>query len=137
LKTDTTDVTYSVQKGRRFALTLAGAFAVLGGIAYLRHREVTSTVFGALAAMFVVAGVIFPGRLEPVERAWMGLAHAMSRVTTPIFMSIVYFVVLTPIGLIRRLGGNPLVHKPDDGSYWVKREQPDRDAARRRMERQF
>jgi hypothetical protein len=128
---------YTTARGRRFALTLGTAFAVLGLIAYVRHRHATSIVFGVMAAMFLVAAVIFPGRLEPVERAWMGLAHAMSRITTPIFMSIVYFVVLTPIGLIRRLAGNPLVHKPVAGSYWVERKPLDRDAGRRRMERQF
>jgi drug/metabolite transporter superfamily protein YnfA len=137
LKTDTSKAQYSAAKGRRFALTLAAAFAVLGTIAYLRHRHATSVVFAALAGVFLAAAIIIPSRLEPVERAWMGLAHAMSRITTPIFMSIVYFVVLTPIGLIRRLAGNPLVHKPVAGSYWVERQQSDRVAARRRMERQF
>ena len=40
----------------------------------------------------------------------MGLAHAISKVTTPIFMGVVYFVVITPIGFIRRraFGSNPL-----------------------------
>lgn len=128
---------YDAAKGRRFALTLAAAFAVLGVIAYVRHRHMTSTVFAALSAIFLAAAIAVPTRLGPVERAWMGLAHAMSKVTTPIFMSIVYFVVLTPIGLIRRLAGNPLVHKPLDGSYWAVRKQGDRAAARRRMERQF
>jgi hypothetical protein len=137
LKTGKTDAAYTAQEGRRFALTLAAAFAVFGAIAYVRHRSTTSVVFASLAAVFLAAAIIFPARLEPVERAWMGVAHAMSRVTTPIFMSIVYFVVLTPIGLIRRLGGNPLAHKPVGGSYWVQRQQPDRVAARRRMERQF
>ncbi|MEO8194714.1 MAG: hypothetical protein ABI681_12760, partial [Gemmatimonadales bacterium] len=63
---------------------------------------------------------------------------ALSRVTTPIFMSIVYFVVLTPIGLLRRsFGSNPLVHDAVGGSYWKPRAKIDPDAARRRMERQF
>jgi hypothetical protein len=39
----------------------------------------------------------------------MGFAQALSRVTTPIFMGIVYFLVITPIAAIRRaVGGNPL-----------------------------
>jgi hypothetical protein len=137
MKTGVGKEEYTAAKGRRFALTLAIAFAVLGGIAYLRHRHATSVAFAALAAMFLLAAMAFPGKLEPVERAWMGLAHAMSRVTTPIFMSIVYFVVLTPIGLIRRLAGNPLVHKPVEDSYWVARQPTDKAASRRRMERQF
>jgi hypothetical protein len=137
MNTGKTEDVYTAAKGRRFALTLAIAFAVLGTIAYLRHRHATSIVFWTASGIFLLAAIALPAQLQPVERAWMGLAHAMSRITTPIFMSIVYFVVLTPIGLIRRLAGNPLVHKPIDGTYWVTRQPLDRAAARRRMERQF
>jgi hypothetical protein len=49
----------------------------------------------------------------------MGLAHVISKVTTPIFMGIVYFVVITPMGLIRRLTGNsPITQKERSASRW-------------------
>ena len=131
-------VPYSSATGRRFALTLAGAFAVLGLIAYLRHRGVTFRVLEALAATFALGALVIPSKLEPVERGWMALAHALSKVTTPIFMGIVYFVVLTPMAVIRRMaGGNPIVHKAESDGYWVTRTKSDPEAARRRMERQF
>ena len=129
---------YSAATGRRFAFTLAIAFAVFGAIAFLRHRSLTWNVLGGLAAIMAIAGLTVPSRLEPVEKAWMGLAHILSKVTTPIFMGIVYFVVLTPIAFMRRVaGGNPMTHKLESDSYWVKREPMDAEAARRRMERQF
>ena len=60
--------------------------------------------------------------LGPVERAWMKLAHLISKVTTPIVMGVMYLLVLTPVGLLRRsLGGNPMVHDPQSGSYWKSR----------------
>lgn len=128
---------YSSAKGRRFALTLAGAFAVLSIIAYLRHRALTFDVLATLAVVMGLAALVIPSRLEPVERGWMALAHALSKVTTPIFMGIVYFVVLTPIAFLRRMGGNPLVHKIEADTFWVTRTKTDAEAARRRMERQF
>ena len=129
---------YTAANGRRFALTLAGAFAVLSVVAYLRHRGVTFDVLMTLAITMAAAGLVVPSRLEPVERGWMGLAHGLSRVTTPIFLGIVYFVVLTPIAIVRRLaGGNSMVHKIEADSYWVTRTKSDPEAARRRMERQF
>jgi 6,7-dimethyl-8-ribityllumazine synthase len=94
--------------------------------------------FAALAAVLVSAGIVIPGKLEQVERVWMSLAHAISRVTTPIFMAIVYFVVLTPVGLVRRLAGrNALVHHPRNGSYWIRRPVKEMEKTRRQMERQF
>jgi hypothetical protein len=66
----------------------------------------------------------------------MGLAHAISKVTTPIVMGIMYLLVLTPIGLIRRnLGGNPLAHGLEHGGYWKSRPAGKRQSAS--LERQF
>lgn len=111
---------------------------MLALIAFLRHRRVTLEVLAALAMVMGFAALAIPSRLEPVERGWMALAHALSKVTTPIFMGIVYFVVLTPIAFIRRLaGGNPMAHKIVGDSYWVARTRSEPEAARKRMERQF
>jgi hypothetical protein len=129
---------YTSSKGRRFAVTLAAAFAALAIVAFLRHRRVTFDVLGALAVLMGLAGIVIPSRLEPVERGWMATAHVLSKVTTPIFMGIVYFVVLTPIAFIRRLaGGNPMTHKIESDSYWVARIKSEPEASRKRMERQF
>ena len=65
---------------------------------------------------------MIPGELGPVNRAWMGLAELISKVTTPIFMGVVYFVVLMPVGLLMRLfGRNPIKHTAVSGSYWASR----------------
>jgi hypothetical protein len=121
-------------EGRKFAFTVGAAFFVLAALTWWRDRELPMLVFGSLAAVLLVAGALIPGRLGPVYRAWMGLAHAISKVTTPIFMGIVYFVVLTPIGLAMRLvGRRPMVHKEHDGGFW--RAAP--SGGRADLERQF
>jgi hypothetical protein len=135
-KTDSTGLTAA--EGRRFAFTMAAAFAVLGGIAQWRGRERVALVFAVLAGLFLIAGLVVPSRLGPVERAWMGLARAISRVTTPIFMGIVYFVVLTPTGLLRRaLTRHTLSPARSAKTFWVDRKPMEPEVARRRMERQF
>jgi len=109
-------------EGRRFGLTVGGAFLLLAAVARWRGREVPEYAFGSLAALLIAAGVLLPARLGPVNRAWMGLAHAISKVTTPLFMSIVYFVILMPVGLLMRaMGRNPVRHRPVNQSYWMKR----------------
>jgi saxitoxin biosynthesis operon SxtJ-like protein len=135
-KADSTRLTAA--EGRRFAWTLAGAFAVLGGIAWWRGREGAAFIFAGLAGIFFLAGLVAPTRLGPVERVWMAVAHAISRVTTPLFMGIVYFVVLTPIGLFRRaVTKHTLSPSRSAKTFWVDRKKTEPEAARRRMERQF
>ena len=112
----------SPAEGRRFAFTLAAAFGVFTALLWWRGRETPAAVTATASVAFALAGLLVPGRLGPVQRAWMGLAHAISRVTTPIFMGVVYFLVITPVGIIRRaVGGNPLrAHRGRSG--WVDRQ---------------
>jgi len=114
------------REGRKFALTLAVAFGVLALIAWWRGSPRALLVFGVIAAAFVLGGLLVPGKLGPVYRLWMGFAHALSRITTPVFMAVVYFLVITPIAVIRRaVGGNPLrTHGGATG--WVDRQQDPR-----------
>jgi hypothetical protein len=121
------------REGRKFAFTLAAAFGVLAGVSWWRESPRALLVFGAIAGAFALGGLVAPGNLGPVHRAWMGFAHALSRITTPIFMGIVYFLIITPIAVIRRVvGGNPLrAHSGATG--WVDRQ----DAPRGDLTRQF
>src|SRR5688500_7371983 len=129
---------YTADRGRRFAFTVAAAFAVIALITWWRDRETIAAVAGGVAVLLLGGGLIAPSRLAPVEQGWMKFAYALSRITTPVFMGIVYFVVLTPAGLIRRtFGRNPLVHPARGGSYWEARPKREREEQRRRMERQF
>ena len=122
----------SPKEGRKFGLTVGGAFAVLALLLWWRGRA-AAPVLGAVAGLLVVAALAIPTSLGPVQRAWMGLAHAISKVTTPIFMGVVYFGVLTPISmLMRAFGKNPLTVRPQAGGFWVPR-----PGARSSMERQF
>lgn len=133
-----TSNSYSAARGRRFALTLFIAFAVLAWFAAWRERETALLVFGSLAGALAIAGLVAPASLRPIESAWMSFAHALSRITTPIFMGIVYFVLLTPVGLIRRAAGNnALVRAAKDDSFWIRRAPSERGKLRSRMERQF
>ena len=123
-------------EGRKFGSTVGAAFLGLSGLLWWRGRHSAALVFLALGAALISAGILAPTRLGPVHRAWMGLAHLLSRVTTPIFMGVVYFLVLTPTGGILRLfGRNPLRHPLSGTGFWVRK--PGGEERRGRMEHQF
>jgi hypothetical protein len=83
-----------------------------------------------------MAGLIIPTSLGPVERAWMALAHAISKLTTPIVMGVMYLLVITPVGALRRsFGGNPLVHSSTAGTFWQPR--PEGKRRSNSLSRQF
>ena len=111
------------REGRKFGLTVGAAFGVLAVIGFWRGHLIVPGALATLGALLALAGAAIPGRLGPVHHAWMRGAHAISKVTTPLFLSIVYLVVLTPSGLVMRaLGRQPLRHAESKGGYWIERE---------------
>lgn len=121
-------------EGRRFGLTVGGAFLVLAGLAWWRGNVPVASGLGALGGVLALAGLAIPTRLGPVERGWMALAHAISKVTTPIVMGAMYLLVLAPIGALRRtFGGNPMVHQPGPRGYWHERSGAKRPDGMRRQ----
>lgn len=138
LNTPAAGARLTAAEGRRFALTLAGGFAALAALAAWRGRQWTATVLAGLAVLAVLAALAAPTRLGGVQRGWTALGLALSRVTTPVFYTVLYLVVLTPTGLLRRtMGRSPLARDPAAASYWVPREPVAPDEQRQAMKRQF
>ena len=121
-------------EGRKFALTLAGAFLALAGLLWWRDRHTVAVVFASISALLLLAALLFPGQLGPFYRLWMGFAAVLSRITSPIFLAIVYFGVIAPIGWIMRLFGKNALKAPTGSTVWVTR---DVSARRSALERQF
>jgi hypothetical protein len=122
-------------EGRRFGLLVGAAFMLLAAVAFWRGRALSAQVFAGLGVALVFLGAVLPVALIPVHRLWMGLALAISKVTTPIFLGAVYFGVIAPIGLVRRLGAENLARRSrSKPSFWVSRGS---GKMRNDMERQF
>ena len=124
--------------GRKFGLTLAAGFAVVGALLAWRGHSLAARICWAIAAASAASGLLFPTRLGPVERVWMALGVALSHVTRPVFFTLVYLAVITPAGLIRRfVARSPLARDSAADTYWVSRTARAPDAERRALERQF
>lgn len=124
---------FTPQEGRKFGVTVGLAFIALAGLLLWRDKELMWKVFGVMGGLLFVAGLIIPGMLGPIYRGWMAFALALSKITTPIFMGIIYFGLFLVTGLLRRgFGHNAMDSKEVNGSFWSPRER-----TRGNLERQF
>jgi hypothetical protein len=116
-----------------------GLAALVAGLLLLRNRqELAGVACLVLALLFLVFAVTRPAMLDPIARRWLALADLIARVVTPLMLALLYFLIVTPMGLLRRtFGKSPFVRDPHAGSYWIP-SVPRTDADRRaRMQRQF
>ena len=108
-------------EGRQFAFTVGAAFVALAAVAWWRGRPSACGVLGGLGLLLIVAGLTIPAQLGPIQRAWMGLAHLISKVTTPVFLGVVFFLAITPVGWLMRLFGSRPLRRPPGPTAWITR----------------
>jgi hypothetical protein len=106
---------------REFGLVVGAVLCAFGSWWFYRGK------FGAavpavlsIGAALILLGAFLPSALRYPYRAWMGLAEALAFVATRIILALVFFAVVTPIGILRKaLGGDPLRRRARAASsYW-------------------
>lgn len=128
----------SVRAEREFGLIVGGIFLLLSGWWVYRGRFASVTqVTLPLGAVLVLLGLVWPRALVYPNKAWMALAEVLSYISTRIILAFVYFGIVTPIGVVKRLfGWDPLNRRaPKSESYW--RPYSDRQKNSRHYEKMF
>ncbi len=122
---------------RRFGVTVAIPLALLAGLGVWRGHTVLPGVLGGLAILLAGLALVAPSLLGPVHRVWMQVADALGWFNTRVLLGLVYFLVMTPTGIVMRLlGRDPLDRRLGDRtSYWVQRKR--HADARGSMEHRF
>jgi hypothetical protein len=112
---------------RSFGLVFTAFFALLGGYSFFYLGEQAGLYFFAVAGIFLLAAVITPGVLRPLNRLWFKFGLMLHKMISPLVMGLLFFVTVTPIALLMRLSGkDPLrLRKVTDAqSYWIQRDPP-------------
>ncbi|HEU4520482.1 MAG TPA: SxtJ family membrane protein [Thermoanaerobaculia bacterium] len=96
-----------------FGLIMAIAFLVLAWWLDVVWLYVVSGVFLLLA-------IVTPRALAPLYRPWMRLAEALGWFNTRVLLALIFYLVVTPIGLVMRLfGRSPVAAEERNGSFWA------------------
>jgi hypothetical protein len=106
---------------REFGLIVGGMLLLLSSWWIYRgkfHRVTPVTL--PIGSVLVLLGLVIPRALYYPNKAWMALAEVLSYISTRIILAFVYFLVITPIGIIKRLSGwDPLDRRAARReSYW-------------------
>ncbi|MDP8254962.1 MAG: SxtJ family membrane protein [Candidatus Alcyoniella australis] len=120
-----------------FGVLLTGFLGLLACISAYKHGNAWPYLVGIGAGLGLL-GLVFPKGLTPLYRVWMKLAMGLGWFTTRLVLTVFFFLVLTPSGLLARLLRADLIEKKFDKSaptYWL--EFPKRDYNPELYERRF
>jgi hypothetical protein len=115
-----------VGSDRSFGVVMAVA---LGAITLLNtwHSGRLWPWTGGLAALFLVAGLLRPSTLNPLNLIWLRFGLLLHKVVNPIVMALLFYGTVLPTGLVMRMMGRDLLRlkrQPDADSYWIVRQPP-------------
>ena len=101
-------------------------FSLIGGYSLWKQGTLWPWMFGT-AGVIAAITLIVPGILTPFNRIWMKFGELLHRIVSPIILGIIFFGVITPFGVVKRMTGwDPMRRKFDSSAktYWIDRDPP-------------
>jgi hypothetical protein len=90
---------------RSFGLLVGGIFAIIGFWPVVFYGEGLRWWALVIAAVLIVPALAFPQHLAWVHKQWMLLGHILGWINTRIILGGIFYLIVTPIGVVRRLLG--------------------------------
>jgi hypothetical protein len=106
---------------REFGLVVGAAFVLLGAWWIYRGKFTNiAYVVLPLGSVLILLGLFLPRALIYPNKAWMKLAEVLAFVMTRLILGVVFFLIVTPIGVVKRLfGWDPLNRRAArSATYW-------------------
>ncbi|NQU95361.1 MAG: hypothetical protein HQ549_03925 [Candidatus Omnitrophica bacterium] len=117
------DIKSTRKELREFGLTIGVILVILGAVTLWRGKP-TYPYFLGVGALFIALGLTLPGILKPLQKVWMSFAVIMGFFVSRIILTILFYVVVTPIAIIVRILGKDILDQRIDKNrktYWQKR----------------
>jgi len=109
---------------RQFGVAMFVMCSLFGALLGWLHFGSVAPFWGGAVIGFVFFAAAFaaPPVGRALYKAWMGLALVLGTIISPVVMALIYFLILTPIGLALRLAGRDALQRRSRGqeSYWAK-----------------
>lgn len=67
---------------------------------------VKKVLFFKIAILILIVNMIFPSAYKPFAFVWLKLSHFLGSIVSKIILTVIFFLVVTPMGLLRRLMGH-------------------------------
>ena len=112
---------------RSFGFTFVIFFALVALWQGWVGHIIASAFLSGFSVAMLVATLVRPRVLAPLNRAWMKFGGLLHMVVSPVVLGAMYFLVITPVALFMRLIRRDALHRRfdrDARTYWIDRSPP-------------
>ena len=123
LKEDFNNIKEGKKDLRQFGLTVGGVLLIIGAVLYYFEKS-SALYFIIIGGVLFLFAIIYPKVLKPLNKVWMGLAIVLGFIMSRIILTVLFYLVLTPISLLAKIFGKKFMNLKYDESaetYWEKR----------------
>ena len=109
---------------RNFGIVFGIFFLILFVYFYISYKLILITkVFFFLSFTFFTLGLLNSKILTPLNYLWTKFGIYLGKILSPIIMMIIFFLIVTPIGLLMRILRKDLINLKfnNNNTYWIKR----------------
>ena len=114
-----------IGSNRSFGIVFSIVFLLIAIYPLINNEELRIWSL-VIAIIFLGLGLINSKALTPLNKLWFKFGLLLGRIISPIVMGLIFFLVVTPIGLIMRIIGKDLLNLKlnKDKSYWIEKTGP-------------
>ena len=91
---------------RQFGLMIGGIFLLIGLWPFVWRQEAVRIWAVVPGSLLAIAGLVRPGILKHLYQGWMWVGHVMGWVNTRIILGVLFYGIVTPMGLIMKMTGH-------------------------------
>lgn len=110
---------------RVFGLFLLAISIIVPSIFFLKSKNNAAYISILIDVLLIVSIMARPKIISQLNKLWLQFGLLLSKISSPIILAVIYFLLLTPIALfLRLLGRDELrIHKQHKLTFWIKRDQ--------------
>jgi hypothetical protein len=114
-----------IPSNRNFGIVFFIVFFLISLYPLLNNETIRSWAL-AISLIFLLLGILNSKILTPLNKLWFKFGLFLGKIISPLIMGIIFFIVVTPIGLLMKLFGKDLLCLKfnDKKTYWIEKNEP-------------
>ena len=114
-----------IGSNRSFAIVFFVVFLIIATFPLMNGDELRLWSL-TISVVFLFLGLINSKILNPLNKLWFKFGIFLGKIISPLVMGIIFFLVVTPIGLLMRLFNKDLLNLKfnNNSSYWIEKTEP-------------